>query len=382
MRSWLFISLFIGTFLSPATSVTLIPPPTGQYNVGVTKHVLNKTTKSDPTAPNKMGQSFLVTIYYPTLSRPKGVRPYIPKELAGMFEEAWWYPKGSLSNASTTLQWKAPPLTKMSEVTRYPTLVFGPRGTGPPSECYTALLSELASQGYTVAALDHPYEQPFLQYPEKGAGILGLPLNFTADLAFLNTIYDFRIADMQAFLGAFPWIAKQFNYPFNTTHIALFGHSIGGAAAIGAMQKVKNLTIIGALNLDGSLFGAMNSSDAKFTDLKRPSFMMGNGAPHSYATDRSWLTFPLSQSGWWRQYTVAGSLHLDFSDITLWKQFNGSGTPQVGLIEGKRMVALVRTYVTTFFDNLRGEKTGTLLHLDMPAAVMWPEVVFQGGRDV
>jgi pimeloyl-ACP methyl ester carboxylesterase len=380
MRSWLFVSYFIGAFLSSTISAALIPPPTGQYNVGVTKHVLNKTTKRDPTAPNRMGQSFLVTLYYPTLSRPKGVRPYIPRKLAEMVEEAWFYPAGSLSNASTTLQWRAPPLSKSVEATKYPTLVFGPGGAGPSTDCYTALLSELASQGYTVAALDHPFEQPFLQYPEKGPGIIGMPLNSTPDLALYNSIYDFRISDTQAFLGAFPWIAKQFNYPFNTTHVALFGHSLGGAAAIGAAQKLTNVTIMGALNLDGTLFGAMNTSDAKLTDLKKPVFMMGNGAPHNYATDRSWLTFPLSQSGWWRQYAVAGALPLDFSDVTLWKQFNGSGTPQIGLIEGKRMVALMRTYVTTFFDKLRGEKTGTLLQLDMPAAVMWPEVVFHGGR--
>jgi hypothetical protein len=380
MRSWLLVSSFIGTFLLSTTSATLIPPPTGQYNVGVTKHVINKTTKRDPTAPNKMGQSFLVTFYYPTLSRPKGVRPYIPKELARLYEEAWSYPEGSLANATTTLQWKASPLPKSLEVTKYPTLIFGPGGLGPSTDCYTALLSELASQGYTIAALDHAYEQPFLQYPEKGPGIFGMPLNFTADLAFYNAVYDFRLSDMQSFLGAFPWIVRQFNYPFNTTHTALFGHSLGGAAAIGATQKLKNSTIMGALNLDGTIFGSMNTSDARRIDLKKPTLLMGNGAPHNYMTDRSWLTFPLAQSEWWRQYSVTGSSHLDFSDVTLWKQFNGSGTPLIGLIEGKRMVTLVRTYVTTFFEKLRGQQTGTLLQLDMPAAVMWPEVVFQGGR--
>jgi hypothetical protein len=287
------------------------------------------------------------------------------------------YPKGYLSNVTTGLQWKAPPLSK--GMVNYPTLIFGPGGAGPSTDCYTSLLSELASQGYTVAALDHPYEQPFLQYPEKGPGIFGLPLNFSGNLTFYNTVYDFRLSDTQAFIGAFPWIVRQFNYPFNTTHVALFGHSLGGAVAIGATHKIKNSTstILGALNLDGTLFGAMNNSDARRIDVKKPVLMLGNGAPHSYATDKSWLTFPLAQSGWWRQVTISGSSHLDFSDITLWKQFNGSGTPQIGLIEGNRMVTIMRRYTTAFFDKLRGEATGTMLDM---GSVMFPEVQFQGAR--
>jgi hypothetical protein len=44
----------------------------------------------------------------------------------------------------------------------------------PPSECYTILLLELASYGYTVFGLDHPYEIRFLKYPnETGLYCLG-----------------------------------------------------------------------------------------------------------------------------------------------------------------------------------------------------------------
>jgi hypothetical protein len=375
MHSWRLIIWILG--LLPHICASLgIPLPAGRYNIGTAQHVINHTTKYDPTAPNGKGESFLVTLYYPTLSRPKAGRPYVPKELATLYETAYFYPTDSLANTTTILQDKAPTLGKHVPASRYPILVFGPGGAGPPSSCYTALLSDLASHGYTVAALDHPYEQPFLQYPNKSPGIFGLPTNVSANLTFYKKVYDFRISETASFLGAWPWLVKQYDYPFNKTHSILFGHSLGGAAALGATHRLKNSTILGAINLDGTLFGAPNSSDATAADIKKPVLMFGNGVPHNFATDRSWLTFPSAQTGWWREITVSGSLHLDFSDISLWKGLNGSGTPEIGLIEGKRMVSIVRTFVLGFMNMLRGERVPVL---DGPS-VVWPEVVFQGGR--
>jgi hypothetical protein len=130
------------------------------------------------------------------------------------------------------------------------------------------------------------------------------------------------------------------------------------------------------VNLDGTLFGAPNSTNASEANLKAPVLMFGNGAPHNLYTDRSWLTFPLAQTGWWREVSVTGSMHLDFSDVVFWKKSNGSATPEDGLVEGKRMAGSVSTFVAAFLETLRGE-TVALFDGQSP---LWPEVVFQGGR--
>jgi hypothetical protein len=45
------------------------------------------------------------------------------------------------------------------ERARWPVLVFSP-GWGTPREAYTGLASDLASRGYVVVLLSHPYETP------------------------------------------------------------------------------------------------------------------------------------------------------------------------------------------------------------------------------
>jgi predicted dienelactone hydrolase len=150
MRSLL---LVCSTLLQSLVGETFLPPTTGTYNVGFVQHVLNHTTKNDPTAPSGIGKDFLVTFYYPTVSSTNQTRAYIPKQLAGVYEKAFGYPDGSLADETTNLQPRAP---ISADTSKFPTIVFGPGGAGPPSNSYTALLSDLASPGYTVAAVDHP----------------------------------------------------------------------------------------------------------------------------------------------------------------------------------------------------------------------------------
>jgi hypothetical protein len=249
---FVFLASSLSTFLY-AKRIT-ITPPTGRYGVGVKKLVLNHITVNDPFAPNKTGTSILVTLYYPTLQKSNSAHQYLDPQLAELLETQWLpFPPGSLASLTTTLQYEAPTLPSSEAVVQFPTLVFGPGGSGPPTQCYTTLLSELASRGYTVAALDHPYEQPFLQYPNGGPGIEGLPPSYSGPF---DIIYAFRLTDTVVFLDQFPGIVQRSRAPFNTTHYAFLGHSIGGAAAIGSLlqlQNATNPTILGALDLDGTL---------------------------------------------------------------------------------------------------------------------------------
>src|ERR1700753_3178291 len=95
---------------SVAASAHSLPPPTGQYHVGITQHVLDHITPNDPFAPNHTGTSILLTIYYPTLQIPNTTRPYLDKGLAVYFETYFNWTSGSLSNITTNLQWQAPTL--------------------------------------------------------------------------------------------------------------------------------------------------------------------------------------------------------------------------------------------------------------------------------
>ena len=369
----MFICLVLLFSLFCCLAAFLLPPLTGRHNVGKMQYVWNHTTLNDPVSPNKTGNSLLLSFFYPTASEPKGVRPYLDHTTARVFENTWNYTAGTLSGITSQVQWKAPFLDKSTEQPQHPTLVFGLGGGGPPSLCYTALLSELASQGYVVAAIDHPYEQPYLQYADGGPGYFGLPVVFSFNMSFANDIYKMRLADTTAFLSFFPELVEELKAPFNTTHFATFGHSLGGASALGSM--LHDPRIIGGINLDGLLFGDL-AGNGSIADQKRPVMLLGNEM-HTPGNEGTWGTFPRAQTGWWREILVNGAAHLDFSDATVWKGLGVSDTPEVSTIDGVRMVTILRAFVAAFFDFVVGKNEKIL---DGPSRT-FPEANFVGGKN-
>ncbi len=106
-------------------------------------------------------------------------------------------------------------------------------------------------------------------------------------------------------------------------------------------------------------------------DAKRPVFQFGSGE-HTGENEATWGTFPAAQTGWMREVLVLGAAHLDFSDATFWKGLGKSDQPEVGAINGERMIMIVRTYVGAYFDKLMGTRVPVL---DGPSAI-WPEANF------
>ena len=352
-----------------------IPKWTGPYSVGVTQHVFNKTTLKDPFAPNNISHNYLATLYYPTTSETNNTIPYIPPQLATIYENLYSYATNSLANLTTHIQPNAPP---HSTTLHNPTLIFGPGGLGPPSAAYQAFLTDLASYGYLVAALDHPYEQPFLQYPSGGLGIVGVdPTTPNVDY---EAVYDVRIGDTLDFIRQFPsLVSSRFDtaLPFNTSHFVLLGHSLGGAAAVGTLTQasvLQDTTFLGAINLDGKFWGSTASNATEEADAHKPVFLFGSQG-HDPTTDNTWLTFPLSQSGWWREVNVKGSRHLDFSDVTFWKRLNASTSQSIGTINGVRITEIMSRYVREFVGFVCGGGEGVL----GGGSVEFREVEFLGG---
>ncbi|KAF9268458.1 hypothetical protein L218DRAFT_510898 [Marasmius fiardii PR-910] len=344
-------------------SVKAIPlwDPTGPYHVGYTQHVFNHTTPNDPTKP---GNIMLLTIYYPTRQIPQTAVPYLDPNTAKVYEPGFPSP---LSSLTTRLQLDAPTLLGTSPefgngTSPYPTVIFLP-GLEFPSVGYTAILYELASYGYTIIAIDHPGEALFIQLPNGGAGIPG-SLNATSPLA----IYDYRISDVLVMMSdAFlPSLIRTWGASINTTHFGIFGHSIGGAGAVGVMAsndtKIASLFKVGA-NLDGTLVQFSNASTPAppaSADLKRP-FLELAGQQHfngseSSLRDPTWRYFDAGQSGWRRGLQVNGTLHLDYSDGPLWvKRLGGQAGTTFGGADGDRITHVVTSILRKLFGYIEGK---------------------------
>lgn len=364
-------------FLSTAAAAE-IPPYSGKYNVGATKQVI-AINEPDVFAPGNVSTSFLVTLFYPTLQEPDvpGTTPYLTGVTAKQFEEYLQFPTGTLANFTTRVLLEAPFAESLlqDEGSDSPTLLFGPGLGGPPCECYTLLLSELASKGFTVAAFDHTYEQPYVLYP-NGSEYYGPPLEYAWSTEEALTAIEHRINDTFAFIDVWPTITKKLGFSSATDSFGTFGHSIGGATALAFAQLVDQSLVPAGINLDGSLWGRLNSSEA---DVARPSLLLGFEGHASSHFDSTWDTYTEAQTDWWRTIEINGTLHSDWSDITFWKELNPPVHTNTGNISGERMVEVETSLVAAFFDwTLRGKDESELF--DEPDR-FYPETVLVAGED-
>lgn len=384
-----------------AAASNALPPTTGQYHVGLQKHAVPFLNEADPVWPNNISTSFLVTLYYPTkqASEPRDrERPYLDPATAALYEELYNLTAGGLSTIqSPGLIPRAKPLNYPSSSPLPPTLFFGPGGGGPPSEIYTALLSDLASHGYTVLAMDLAYEQPFVRYP-NGTGVYGLPILYPWTEEMALSVQAARVRDSLALLDYLPTLEAKAKVRLNQTHIGIFGHSLGGSAAAATLiaaqtQQQRRRTTSSSqkpsfragMNIDGTFFGPLS-------DVRQPFLVLGqegHGVPSkehpSAPNDATWPAFASFQkTAYWRWVNLKGTLHHDFSDIGYWKELVpavGERDGRVGPITGERLVEVWRAYVRGFFDlALWGRATGEeQALLDEGVDAEWPEKMWEGG---
>ncbi|KAF1957788.1 hypothetical protein CC80DRAFT_559809 [Byssothecium circinans] len=235
-------------------------------------------------------------------------------------------------------------------------------------------LSELASYGYAIPALDHPGEAPYLPLPSPyngSEGICGYP-DFNAfpptnEITF--AVFDYRVSDILAALSDpfFPALVRQYGAPFNLSHFGVFGHSIGGAAAAEVMtSNSSHLFKVGA-NLDGTFFQFIKDGSTPARDLNRPFLELVSenhfhGNASSDDVDASFKYFNDAQSGLLRMVQVNGTRHLDFSDIPLWidllDQRAVLNRTWVGSADGVRVNQLCNALPKEFFGSVEGYGLG------------------------
>ncbi|KAH8824524.1 hypothetical protein DL96DRAFT_1501389 [Flagelloscypha sp. PMI_526] len=378
---WVTTSVVLASCVKATTNVSF-PLPTGPYYVGQTQRIVNHTTPNDPVAnpPNSTGTFFLVTFYYPTSQVPpqnNQTQPYLDETNVELWGGPLQFPNGTLSNLTTNIQWQAYPLKKS---TGKPTLIFSPGG-GEGTVEYTALLTDLASNGYVVAAIEHPGEQPYLPFLHTNppSGVFGLPITYQFTDSDIHQIYQYRMSDMEALLSQFPKLVKSFGASFNTTHFGLFGHSIGGAASAGVLARNlakpnPKYNLLAGSNMDGSYFDFYGSD---FPNLSpTPFFQFGQIARTNASFDPIWSNFSLVQTGWFKTLLINGTTHQDFSDLPVWVDIfdlEGKTLTPIGPLKGERAVDIVKKYVGAFFDFVSGFGGEELFKGELAE---YPEIVF------
>ena len=355
-----------------------LPPATGPFAVGkITIHLADES-RIEPLSANHQAREMMVDIWYP--AEPSNAAPADYMDAAAYekalgadgFQNFFREASETLRQGVKTHAFAAAPYARSAK--RSPVLIFSPGG-GMPREVYAAQFEDLASHGYVVAAISHPYDAIVTIFPDG------------RQIAYSDKRWPVTPSvEGEANLNQLEWHANDIRFvldeltradlvassplPFaghlDLSRVGTFGHSFGGIAAAHACQLDRRFKA--CLNEDGVV-------------AKRPLFLDARG----WAMDQAFMlilhdpaTRPLTdeqvaQMKMPRQHIEAlvkrldadqeaalrntgkGSYrvrlrsekisHIDFSDLPLLGAHDRSDAEKRAAI-----LATVRSYVLAFFD--------------------------------
>ncbi|GAA0926086.1 hypothetical protein [Nonomuraea longicatena] len=183
-----------------------------------------------------------------------------------------------------------------------PLVLLSP-GLGEYAAGLTALAEDLASRGFLVAAVDHPYDAAAVRFPD---GTLA-PHHEPGD--DLETRYlPTRVADLRLVLDRL--LAPGSPLRVDPARIGAAGHSLGGAAVAELARTDPRLCAVAVL--DGSLYGEVLS-----TGLDLPVLLCGLTPPDPDDPDvlAGWDALWPRLRGPRRRTTVEGAGHMSATDF-------------------------------------------------------------------
>jgi len=370
-----------------------LPLATGPYSVGTTYLVYVDSTRPEPfTEDTADYREITARAWYPAqLGNEFQATPYIPN--LGSIGEHFGLPE-SFAYIMTFAMWQAPFVDSLKQV---PVLIFS-HGWGQYPEHFTSLMEDLASHGFVVFSIAHPYEAMFWTYPDFHHGTLDIEdsaiqkrlaesrtpearklfdkrPSLTAvdeqDLLFRQwtellpslMIESVRLwaDDITSFMKHVAQMNRTsglFRGRLNSNKVGVFGWSLGGIAS--ALVCARDHRCRAGIDIDGGLYGDVIDSTIAVPFMFLDSERYRNYGPYflQHVADTGYAV------------VIADSDHLNFSDYSILFPT----TDLMGEIDGERMVAITREYVREFFDRHLNDGYGSVLDGPDP---QYPEVLIE-----
>lgn len=362
--------------LTTAFPVFDLPRPSGHYPIGtVALHLVDPARQEPRTDRSDGRRELMVQIWYPAEQVGPG-QPYRQRAETTFLSR-------HLSLARTHAAARVP---VAGDPGRFPVVVFAPSWGGCRTD-NTIQAEELASHGFIVVGVDHPYSSDRVAFPDGRVALSTLTefLDYASDgsLAATERVAEeelrTRAADVRFVLDELERLDRSdpnglLVGRLDTSRVGLFGHSFGGAVSAEVCRADPRAAA--GVDLDGLIFG----------EVRRAGF----GKPFLYFSDdtripsaaeidslkpagrRRW-TYVVEnvhciRSGLARvggHYAVLrGARHADFCDSPSYSPFhwlrpvNDSPT---GPIRHDRAMEILNAYLLSFFrKHLKGEDDGLL----------------------
>ncbi|KAL3470871.1 Alpha/Beta hydrolase protein [Aspergillus californicus] len=364
------LQILLSLLVAAASSATLITRPPGPYDTFYNTAQLTDTSRLDPFSPIPTNRTILTSTFIPTYcSTPLQETPYLPPATAtyyANFFASYGLNLSSISNLFHTLKLQTCPRPSHPSL-NYPLLIFSP-ALGTTRLFYNILAQAIASQGYIVLSIDHPYDTEFLEF-SNGDIIFGLnltdaqiPLDVHTRARDVSFVIDqlSTPSGLSTLLGlpnrTVEWL--------RTDRVGVYGHSLGGAAAADAMGFDSR--IVAGINFDGTMYGPVIE-----TGLHNQSFLIFGHENKTQDTDSTWKEFwGNTRGGWQLELELEGAQHYTFSDLPDLLEDLGvdvDGLPEVegiiGRLEGRRAIDIIRGVVGGFFGISLGDPAVRIIAL-------------------
>jgi hypothetical protein len=383
------IAILLSVLIQSIHARIIFPPLQGLYPVGTRRIEGIDHDRQDPFAPSPQPRAPMLQLWYPILPN-ESLMPasWLPPNSSYYLAQELGLPEGTLDDIITGTFVNGTAIFPLAKEVgdkgslTVPVLFFSP-GSGALCSAYSIFLSSLASYGYTIIGIDHPYDSDYMERESGEVVFRDEALNDPSYQlrALLARRDDILWLDAQLTPN---YLTKLLSLPSSTfsssTTLSLgaFGHSFGGTA-INFISRSSYRSFQSSASLDAPFFAPLNE-----TGFHGPLLYMGstlNPCCHDGLL-KSWRGI----SGWKAAVAVRGTTHSSYSDyVAITPQLHGigEGVPEVGEVEPERMVELVTAYLRDYWKwSLEGEKMSDLLRrwADTFPEVYWEDL--KGNGDV
>jgi dienelactone hydrolase len=334
-----------------------LPVPTGSRAVGVTEAVWTDNSRPETHTPElEDHRQVQVLLWYPAVPETGDPASYVPN-LRSI--SAGLVASGELSAAQVFgLRWVRSHARVNADVDSssdsYPVIILSP-GNATNVEFYGSLAQELASHGYVVVGVNHPYQVAAVELAdgsvatyEEDRDIAAKIVERTLDLSFVIDKLEEESLTRTILDGT-----------ADTERLGIMGHSNGGTAAAELCQSDQRIDA--CLNIDGQAAGGPFGTSPEADAPDHPfMFLTKESRLHEVIAAR----FEEGGRGTYRVVLPAAS-HEQFADGDL---LQPGLWPFIRTVD--RVHAVSRGFMLAFFDlTLRGADQQVLGEVFAPTDV-------------
>lgn len=401
--------LLLASQVSASTQQTAaLPQPTGPYKVGRTSfHWVDAERAESRTDDPNDRRELMVHIWYPAevpanpTTAPYCINFDIVKAALPSYQKKFCQTITTYSYADAKFA---------TGLATRPVLIFS-HGNEMVAGLYSFLLEEMASHGYIVAAIDHPYEAQVVGYPDGRVAkyierdfnpkkFASVEESYQAFEQYNRQRIEGRALDASFVLNQLEkvqtgQIKSELKDHLALTKVGIFGHSNGGAAAAWALRDKR---FKAALNLDGHMLRFPFYLDDKGNGPQGPFMYLDKYMPpfpeptdeelaKKYKTTRQEFEenkakgskkraeiYDAMRAAGYYHVTLKGAVHNSFAD-----------SPMILALDDSKKRALtqhhaqiIRAYVLAFFElQLQGKPSDLLSGKAAPYSEVSVEILKQ-----